>query len=110
MPQGQVLPLRLRSRNAEAVKGRQIVVRASGREPPRGDLAVKIALWTGARTLQGGVQGRQMDRFRHKSRCLDGGLEALDGRRIRMATHVHDRDRRGVLNVPRGVNAVHGPL
>jgi hypothetical protein len=41
MPQGQVRPLRLRSRNAEAVKGHQIVVMASGREPPRGDLAVK---------------------------------------------------------------------
>jgi hypothetical protein len=73
-------------------------------------LAVKITLWTGAYTLQGGVQSRQMDRFRHKSRRLGGGLEALDGRRIRMGAHVHDRDRRGGLNVPRGVNAVHGSL
>jgi hypothetical protein len=110
MPQGQVRPLRLRSRNAEAVKGRQIVVRASGREPPRGDLAVTITLWRGAYTLQDGVQGRQMDRFRHKSCRLGGGLQALDDRRIRMGAHVHDRDRRGGLNVPPGVNAVHAPL
>jgi hypothetical protein len=63
MPQGQVRPLRLRSRNAEAVKGRQIVVRASGWEPLRWDLAVNIALWTGAHTLQSRAQCRKMDWF-----------------------------------------------
>jgi hypothetical protein len=73
-------------------------------------LARKITVGTGAYTPQDGVQGRQMDRFRHKSCGLGGGLEALDGCRIRVGTHVHDRDRRDGLNVPRGVNAVHGPL
>ena len=38
------------------------------------------------------------------------GLEALDSRRIRMCTHVDDRHRRCGLNVPRRINAVHGPL
>jgi hypothetical protein len=37
MPQGQVQPLRLHSRNAKAVQGRHIVVEASGREAPRGN-------------------------------------------------------------------------
>jgi hypothetical protein len=87
-----------------------MVVKASGREPPRGDLAVKITLWMRAHALQGSVQGRQMDRFRDKSCRLGGGLEALDGRRIRMGAHVDDRDRRGGLDVPRGVHAVHVPL
>ena len=51
-----------------------------------------------------------MDRFRHKSCRLGGGLEALNSRRIRMGAHVDDRNRRGGLNVSRGVNAVHSPL
>src|SRR4029453_5192090 len=53
MPQGQVLPLRLHSRNAKAVKGRQIVVEASRRESPRGDFAVKITWGAGRITLAG---------------------------------------------------------
>jgi hypothetical protein len=73
-------------------------------------LAGKITLGTGAHTLQSGMQGRQMDRFRHKPCRLGGGLEALDGRRIRIGAHVHKRDRRDGLNVPRGVNAIHAPL
>jgi hypothetical protein len=40
-------------------------------------LAVKITVWTGAHTLQGGVQGRQMDRFRHKSGLLPRPCEIL---------------------------------
>ena len=51
-----------------------------------------------------------MDRFRHKSCRLGGGLEALDGRRIRLGAHVDDRDRRRGLNVSCGVNAVHRPV
>jgi hypothetical protein len=73
-------------------------------------LAVKITLWTGAHTLQGSMQGRQMDRFRHKSCRLGGGLEALDGRRIRMGAHIGNGDRRRGLNVSCGVNAVHRPV
>ena len=73
-------------------------------------LAVKITLWTGAHTLQGSMQGRQMDRFRHKSCCLGGGLEALDGRRIRMGAHTGNGDRRRGLNVSCGANAVHRPV
>jgi hypothetical protein len=49
MPQGQVLPLRLQSRNAKAVQGRQIVVEASRR---------------GAHTLQGGVRSQKTEVFR----------------------------------------------
>ena len=48
MPQGQVLPLQLHNRNGKTVKGHQIVVGASGRESPRGDVAVKITSWTGS--------------------------------------------------------------
>ena len=51
-----------------------------------------------------------MDRFRHKSCGLGDGLEALDGRRIRLGAHVDHGNRRGGLDVPCGVNAVHGPL
>ena len=51
-----------------------------------------------------------MDRFRHKLCRLGRGLKARDGRRIRLGTHVHDRNRRGGLNVSRGVDAVHGSL
>lgn len=50
-----------------------------------------------------------MERFRHKTYGLRG-LNALVGRRIRMRAHVDDRDRRGGLNVPRGVDAVYSPL
>jgi hypothetical protein len=64
----------------------------------------------GAHTLQGGVQGRQMDRFRHKPCGLGGGLEVLEGHRIRVGAHVDDRDRRGGLNVPRRLNVVHSSL
>jgi hypothetical protein len=71
--------------------------------------AVKSPVWTGAHPLQGGVQGRQMDRFRHKPCRLGGGLEALEGRRIRLGAHVDDGDRRRGLNVSCGVNAVHRP-
>jgi hypothetical protein len=73
-------------------------------------LVGKITLWTGAHTLQGGVQGRQMDWFRHKSCRLGGGLEALDGRRIRLGAHVDHGDRRHGLNVSCGVNTVHRPV
>ena len=65
---------------------------------------------TGERPLQGGVQGGQMDWFRHEPCGLGGGLEALDGRRIDLGTHVDDRNRRRRLNVSCGVNAVHGPM
>ena len=51
-----------------------------------------------------------MDWFRHKSCRLGGGLEALDGRRIRMGAHVDNGDRRRGLNVSCGVNAVHRPV
>ena len=47
-PRGQVRPLRLRSRNAEAVNRRHMVGKASGREPPRGDLAMKDHLVDGS--------------------------------------------------------------
>jgi hypothetical protein len=56
------------------------------------------------------VQGRQLHRFRHKSCRLSGGLEALDGRRIRLGAHLDDRDRRGGLKVSCGVNAGHRPV
>ena len=65
---------------------------------------------TGAHPLQGGVKGRQMDRFRHQPRRLGGGLEALDSRRIRLGAHVDDRNGRSGLNVSCGVNAVHSPV
>ena len=36
-------------------------------------LAGRITMRTGAHPLQGGVKGRQMDRFRHQPRRLGGG-------------------------------------
>jgi hypothetical protein len=65
---------------------------------------------TGEHLVQGGVKGGHMDRFRHKSRRLGRGLEALNGRCICMGAHIDDRDRRSGLNVPRGVNAIHRPV
>jgi hypothetical protein len=64
MPQGPVLPLRLQSRNAKAVQGRQIGVEASGRASPRGDLAVKIPSWTGSTHAAGWREVSKREVFR----------------------------------------------
>jgi hypothetical protein len=64
---------------------------------------------TGEHALQERIQGRLVDGFRHKPGGL-GGLDLRDSEHTRIGTHVNDGDRRGGLNVPRGVNAVHRPL
>jgi hypothetical protein len=64
---------------------------------------------SGQHALQERMQGRVVDGFRHKTREL-GGLDARDRGRIRVCTHEDNGDRRRGLNVPRGVNAVHGPV
>jgi hypothetical protein len=72
-------------------------------------LAGAAAVPTRERPLQGGVEGGYMDRFRDKP-CGLGGLDPLAGRGIDIGAHVDHRDGRGGLDVPRGVDAVHGPL
>ena len=79
-------------------------------EEPRGKaLAGEAAVPTRERPLQNPVKGREMDGFGDKS-CGLGGLDPLAGCRIDSRAHVDHRDGRGGLDVPRGVDAVHGPV
>jgi hypothetical protein len=55
------------------------------------------------------MQGRVVDKFRHKPSRL-GGLDPLDGGRVRSSAHKDDGNRRRSLNVPRGIDAVHRPF
>jgi hypothetical protein len=61
------------------------------------------------RPLQDPMESGEMARFLDKS-CGVGGPDSFDGRAIDIGAHVDHRDRRGGLDVPRDVNAIHGPV
>ena len=67
------------------------------------------AFLSGERPPQDPMENGEMDRFRDKP-CGVGGPDALEGRAIDIGAHGDHRDRRGGLDVPRGVNAIYGPV
>ena len=72
-------------------------------------LAGEAAVPTRERPRQDPAKGGKMDGFGDTPGGL-GGWDPLEGRGIDMGAHVDHRDGRGGLDVPRGIDAVHGSL